>query len=62
MPGRYAMKYLAVQRDVEITFAPIAGTRVLAPVRMKIPTPIRTGMVATTEFATEPLARAVNTN
>ncbi len=62
VPGRYAIKYLAEQRDMEITFAPIAGTRVLAPVRMKIPTPIGTGMVEATEFTTATLARAVKTN
>ncbi|WP_163114685.1 DUF3108 domain-containing protein, partial [Acinetobacter pittii] len=25
LPGRYAIKYLAEQRDMEIAFAPIAG-------------------------------------
>lgn len=62
IPGRYAIKYLAEQRDMEIAFAPIAGTRVLAPVRMKIPTPIGTGMVEATEFTTATIARASKTN
>ncbi len=62
LPGRYAIKYLAEQRDMEIAFAPIAGTRVLAPVRMKIPTPIGTGVVEATEFTTATVARTAKTN
>lgn len=62
VPGRYAIKYLTEQRDMEIAFAPIAGTRILAPIRMKIPTPIGTGLVEATEFSTATLARAAKTN
>ncbi|HEY0233789.1 MAG TPA: DUF3108 domain-containing protein [Afipia sp.] len=62
IPGRYAIKYLAEQRDMEIAFAPIAGTRVLAPVRMKIPTPIGTGIVEASEFTTATIARTAKTN
>ncbi len=50
VPDRYAIKYLAAQRDMEIWFAPIAGTRVLAPFRIVIPTPIGTGVIEATKF------------
>src|ERR1700683_2541480 len=30
-PGRYTIKYIAAQRDIEIWLAPVAGTRLLVP-------------------------------
>jgi hypothetical protein len=62
IPSRYAIKYLTEQRDMEIALAPIAGTRVLAPIRVKIPTPIGTGLIEATEFTTATIARAAKTN
>ncbi|MBN9599154.1 MAG: DUF3108 domain-containing protein [Afipia sp.] len=63
VPDRYAIKYLATLRDMEVTLAPIAGTRVLVPLRIKIPTPIGTGLVQATEFITAPTPRtAAKTN
>jgi len=50
VPDRVSIKYVAAQRDMEIWFAPIAGTRVLAPFRIAIPTPLGTGMIEATEF------------
>lgn len=50
VPDRVAIKYVATQRDMEIWFAPIAGTRVLAPYRISIPTPLGTGLIEATEF------------
>lgn len=50
VPDRVSIKYVAAQRDMEIWFAPIAGTRVLAPFRISIPTPLGTGMIEATEF------------
>lgn len=50
VPDRYAIKYLTAQKDMEIWFAPIAGTRVLAPFRIVIPTPIGTGVIEATKF------------
>ena len=37
------IKYLATERRIEIAFVPIAGTRVLVPFRMTIPTPFGLG-------------------
>ena len=50
VPDRASIKYVAAQRNMEIWFAPIAGTRVLAPFRIVIPTPIGTGIIEATEF------------
>ena len=46
------IKYLAAQRNIEIAFAPIAGTRILVPFRMVIPTPLGTAMLEATQFVT----------
>jgi hypothetical protein len=50
VPDRYAIKYIAAQKNMEIWFAPIAGTRVLAPFRIVIPTPLGTGLIEATKF------------
>jgi hypothetical protein len=52
IPDRPVIKYLAAQRNIEIAFAPIAGTRVLVPFRMKIPTPLGPAMLEATSFIT----------
>jgi hypothetical protein len=51
-PGRFAIKYLMEQRDMEIGFAPIAGTRVLAAYRMFIPTLVGAAVLQATQFTT----------
>jgi hypothetical protein len=50
VPDRYAIKYLAALRDVEVWLAPISGTRVLVPFRFSLPTPVGTGVVQATQF------------
>jgi len=50
IPDRAAIKYLAAQRNIEAWFAPIAGTRVLVPFRMMIPTPLGMGVLEATQF------------
>ena len=55
-PGRVAIKYLIAQRQMEIWLAPIAGTRVLAPYRLTIPTPLGTGKLEATRFVSAPRA------
>ena len=40
IPDRPVIKYLAAQRNIEIAFAPIAGTRILVPFWLKVPTPL----------------------
>jgi hypothetical protein len=50
VPSRYALKYLADLRDMEMWLAPISGTRVLAPYRASVPTPIGVGVLEATQF------------
>jgi Protein of unknown function (DUF3108) len=53
IPDRPVIKYLAGARNIEIAFAPIAGTRILVPYRMVIPTPLGTAMLEATQFLTQ---------
>jgi Protein of unknown function (DUF3108) len=52
IPDRAVIKYLTAQRNIEIAFAPVAGTRILVPFRMKIPTPLGPAMLEATQFIT----------
>ena len=52
IPDRPALKYLATQRNIEVWFAPIAGTRVLVPYRVTVPTPLGTAMLEATQYIT----------
>jgi hypothetical protein len=52
-PGRYVIRYLQETRDIEIWFAPIAGTRVLIPYRVSIPTLFGNAILQATQFETE---------
>lgn len=50
IPDRAAIKWLAAQRHIEAWFAPIAGTRILVPFRMMVPTPLGMGVLEATQF------------
>jgi len=52
IPDRPVIKYLAAERKMEVTFVPIAGTRILVPFRMTIPTPLGLAMLEATSFVT----------
>jgi len=52
VPSRASIKYLAAERNMDVALASVAGTRVLAPIRIRIPTPVGMGMVEATEFHT----------
>jgi len=52
IPDRPVIKYLAAERNIEIAFVPIAGTRVLVPFRLTIPTPFGLAMLEATHFVT----------
>ncbi len=54
VPERAAIKYLVRQRDAEIWLAPIAGTRLMVPYRMSVPTPLGLGVVEATQFVSIP--------
>jgi hypothetical protein len=50
VPSRAAIKYLVELRDAEVWLVPIAGTRVLAPFRFSMPTPLGPGVLQATRF------------
>jgi hypothetical protein len=53
IPDRAVIKYLTSQRNIEIAFAPVAGTRILVPFWMKIPTPLGPALLEATQFITQ---------
>lgn len=55
VPNRSAIKYLIDQRDMETWLVPIAGTRVLVPLKVVIPTPLGLGILQATQLAVSPL-------
>src|ERR1700690_255796 len=63
IPDRPVIKYLVSARNMEIAFAPVAGTRILVPFRVVIPTPLGVAMLEAPQFiptATPP--RVAKTN
>lgn len=55
VPNRAAIKYLIDQRDIETWLVPIAGTRVLVPYKVVIPTPVGQGVLQATQLAVSAL-------
>jgi hypothetical protein len=49
-PGAFRVRYLRKNRDMEIWFAPIAGARLLAMIRVSIPTTLGTALLKATRF------------
>ena len=54
IPDRAAIKYLIQLRDIELSLAPIAGTRVMVPYRVSVPTPLGVGIMQATQFVSLP--------
>lgn len=54
IPDRPAITYLARQREIELWLAPVAGTRVVVPYKMMIPTPFGLGVLEATQFVSIP--------
>lgn len=52
IPDRAAIKYLMKQRDMEVWLVPIAGTRIVVPYRVAIPTPLGTAALQADQFVT----------
>ena len=52
IPGRAAIKYLTQQRDMEVWLVPVAGTRIVVPYRIAIPTPLGTAALQANQFVT----------
>ncbi len=53
IPDRPVIKYLAQARNMEIFFVPLAGTRILVPFRVVIPTSFGKAMLEATSFITQ---------
>jgi hypothetical protein len=51
-PGAFRVEYLQNNRDMEIWFAPIVGTRLVAVVRISIATTLGNAVLAATRFET----------
>jgi hypothetical protein len=58
VPDRPAIKYLAAQQDMEIWLAPIAGTRLVVPYKISLPTPLGRGVLEATQFVATALPRS----
>jgi hypothetical protein len=54
VPERSTIKYLVAQRDMELSLAPIAGTRLMVPYRVSVPTPIGLGVMQAKDFVSIP--------
>jgi hypothetical protein len=54
IPSRYAIKYIAKLKDMEVWLAPISGTRVMVPIRAEGPTPIGPVVLKATQFVSNP--------
>jgi hypothetical protein len=52
IPSRAAIRYLIEQRDMEAWLVPVAGTRVMVPFRISVPTPIGLGVMQAVQFVT----------
>lgn len=49
--NRFAVKYLANSRDIEMWLTPIAGTHILVPFRISTPTTLGTAVLQAKEFS-----------
>jgi uncharacterized protein DUF3108 len=54
-PDRPSIRQLAESRDMDIWFAPIAGTRFLAPFRISMPTLVGTAVLQADQFVSSPV-------
>ena len=61
-PSRSAVKYLMAQRDIEVALAPLAGSRVVVPYRISVPTMLGPAVLEATQFQAGPhVTRPVST-
>jgi Protein of unknown function (DUF3108) len=62
VPERPVIKYLVDLREAEVALAPIAGTRLMVPYRISIPTPFGVGLLQATQFISEPHPQRASAN
>jgi hypothetical protein len=54
IPERPVIKYLINLREMEVWLAPIAGTRLMVPYRVTVPTPFGLGVMQASQFISAP--------
>jgi len=62
IPSRAVIKYLSSMEDTEVWLAPVAGTRIVVPFRISVPTPVGEAALEATQFVVTPVPRAAPTN
>jgi hypothetical protein len=62
VPERPVIKYLVDLREAEVWLAPIAGTRLMVPYRISVPTPFGVGLLQATQFISEPYPQRASAN
>jgi hypothetical protein len=62
IPTRSVIKYLTSMQEMEVWLAPVAGTRILVPFRISVPTPLGIGVLEATQFVASPAPRVTPTN
>src|SRR5262249_35757581 len=58
VPEWHAFKYLAAQCDMDMWLAPLAGTRIVVPYKISLPTPLGRGVLEATQFVTTATPRS----
>ncbi|HET7680261.1 MAG TPA: DUF3108 domain-containing protein [Xanthobacteraceae bacterium] len=62
IPSRAVIKYLTSMQDSEVWLAPVAGTRIVVPFRISVPTPVGDAVLEATQFVVTPAPRVTPTN
>jgi Protein of unknown function (DUF3108) len=60
-PQHFLVTYLAAQPEMEVWLAPFAGSRLMVPYRLSVPTPLGLGVLQATKFEALP-AGSLTTN
>jgi hypothetical protein len=60
IPSRAVIKYLIAMQDAEVWLAPVAGTRIVVPFRISVPTPLGDAVLEATQFVVTPRATPTN--
>ncbi len=55
-PKHFLVTYLAAQPDMEVWLAPFAGSRLMVPYRLSVPTPLGRGILQAKKFESLPAA------
>lgn len=62
IPTRAVIKYLVELKDMEVWLAPVAGTRIVVPFRISVPTPVGEAVLEATQFVVTPGSKAAPTS